>query len=88
MEDFLIYILGWVTFIVGYYISEVYILNYNYNYRKGKVTKKLILYRGVKYGIFSWVAVFFMAAVLVFGRIGYYLFILDNHIEEELNSKG
>ncbi len=80
MEEFLIYILGWLTFVVIYYVCEVYVLNDKF--KNGKVTKKLILYRGFKYGILSWVGVFGAIAVVFFG----WIFTLDEKIEKKLNS--
>jgi len=85
MEEFLFYISGWLTFILLYYICEVYVLNYNF--KKGKVTKKLILYRGAKYGVFSWGSVLFLICVIFFGKICYWLLVFDSHVEDKLNER-
>lgn len=86
MTEFLIYLLGWVLFIICYYIYYMYIVkdgSYTYKYNCNK-NKKLILYNGFKYGIFSWGGILFWGFVIIAGSILYGLYSLDNYIEQKL----
>lgn len=77
MEEFLFYVSGCVTFIVFYFLYTKFVV-------KQKASNKLILYRSLKYGIFSWFAVLFMLVLVLVGWIYYLLFTLDEKIENAL----
>lgn len=86
MQEFLIYLLGWVVFIICHYIYWVYInkdgsYTYKWNCQKNK---KLILYNGFKWGVFSWVGLFFCIAAFIVGAIIFGIIELDEYIEDKL----
>jgi len=77
MEEFLIYLLGWLTFVAFFYIAEYAVV------KNPKMTKGLVLYRGLKLGIFSWVGVFVLFLIIIVG----WVFVLDDKIERKLGRK-
>ena len=86
MQEFLIYLLGWIVFIICHYIYWVYLNkdgSYTYKWSCQK-NKKLILYNGLKWGIFSWVGLFFCIVAFIVGAIIYGLISLDEYIENKL----
>ena len=81
MKEFLIYIIGYVLFIIFYFIYV------RYCQKKKDMPTKLLLYRGVKYGFTSWIGLFFCTAVFIVGGIAYGIFSLDEFIEKKLGRK-
>lgn len=77
-EFFIFWIIGWLIWMIGYYIYNVYIDAGNYG---NCLTKKLILYRGFTSGVFSWIGILF---VIGFG-FAYVLSILNDWIENKLS---
>lgn len=73
MELF-IYFLGWIIWIIGYYIFEVYI---DKNYK----TKKLVIYKGFTSGFTSWLGIIFIISFLIIKGI----IELNNWIENKLS---
>ena len=65
---------GWLLFMLGYYINEVYILK---NIHK---SKSLIAYEGFKTGSFSWIAIFLV--IIYFIVLG--LAIIDEKITDKI----
>ena len=92
MQEFLIYLLGWVVFIICHYIYWVYINkdgSYTYKYNRQK-NKKLILYNGLKWGVFSWVGLIFCIVAFIVGAIIYgilEIISLDEYIEDKLKNE-
>ena len=89
MQEFLIYLLGWVVFIICHYIYWVYFNkdgSYTYKWSCQK-NKKLILYNGLKCGVFSWVGLFFCIVVFIVGAIIYGIISLDEYIENKLKNE-
>ena len=85
MQEFLIYLLGWIVFIIGHYIYYMYINKYDYRYKYScEKNKKLILYNGFKWGIFSWFGIFLYIIVIVISGIIYGIILLDEYIEQKL----
>ena len=86
MQEFLIYLLGWVIFIICHYIYWVYLNKDNkYTYKWScQKNKKLILYNGFKCGVFSWVGLFFYIAAFIVSAIIYGIIELDEYIEDKL----
>ena len=77
MNNFLIYILGWILFIIGFYIFNVYIY-------QSKYSKKLVLYRGFKYGVLSWVGIFGFVIIIIYKYILETIICVDEYIENKL----
>ena len=77
MEILLIWILGWILLGLSFYIYNVYI-NRNYN-----ESIKLIIYKSIKFGLWSWFGIIFMIA---FGIV-MIITSIDNYITEKLNNK-
>ena len=89
MQEFLIYLLGWVVFIVCHFIYFMYIVkdcSYTYKYSCQK-NKKLILYNGLKWGVFSWFGLFFCIVAFIAGTIIYGIILLDEKIENKLKNE-
>ena len=86
MQEFLIYLLGWVVFIVCHYLYYMYInRDGTYTYKWScKKNKKLILYNGFKLGIFSWVGLFLWVVIMIVIGIIYGIILLDEYIEDKL----
>lgn len=89
MVEFLIYLLGWVVYIVGYYLYYMYIVKYKcYTYKhSNKKNKKLIIYDGFKYGIFSWAGVMFWGIVIICGSILYGILSINEWITNKLSNE-
>ena len=86
MNEILIYISGWITFVLCYYVYYVYIHKnnkYRNKYNLG-VNKKLIIYHGIKWGVFSWFGIFVYVLIAIVSIIIYYIIELDNWIENKL----
>lgn len=73
MEYYIFWALGWLIWMIGYYIYNVYI-------DKDCISKRLAIWRGFISGIFSWIGIFF---VIVFFIVGF-LFLLNDWIEDKL----
>jgi len=75
MEFFIFWVIGWILWMIGYYVYNVYINTCNH------YTKRLILYRGFTSGIFSWIGIVFVISF----EFAYLIFMLDNWIENKLS---
>lgn len=78
MQEFLIYISGWILFIICYYIYNVYVIN------NEKYSKKQLIYHGFKYGIFSWVGLFICLIIFIVAELCYWIMCIDEYIENKL----
>ena len=74
MEEFLVYISGWITFIILFYLWEYALV------KNPRNTRGLTLYRGFKLGILSWVSILGYILLVIIGAI----YIFDNNIENKL----
>lgn len=55
MNEYLVYFSGWIFFIICYYIYHMYFSkNEKYDCLNNYKNKKLIIYDGFKWGVFSW----------------------------------
>lgn len=75
MEYFIFWTIGWLIWMIGYYIYNVYIDKDIY------ISKRLAIWRGFISGIFSWFGIFF---VIVFFIVGF-LVLLNDWIEDKLS---
>jgi len=75
METLFIWILGWVIFTLGFvFVRQIVFKKYFSN------NWKYDLYEGVKWGIFSWIAIIFCIAVVI--AMGF--ITLDEYITNKL----
>ena len=51
MQEFLIYLLGWLIFSIGYFIYAI---------KEDEQNKKLAIYHALIYGIVSWLGILFI----------------------------
>ena len=80
------YLLGWLVFVICHFIYWAYYNkdgSYTYKWSCQK-NKKLILYNGLKWGIFSWVGLFFCIVAFIVGAIIFGIIELDEYIENKL----
>lgn len=75
MEYFIFWAIGWLIWMIGYYIYNVYIDKDIY------ISKRLAIWRGFTSGIFSWFGIFF---VIIFFIVGF-LVLLNDWIENKLS---
>lgn len=73
MDILLFWLFGWVLFFVGYIIYNKYIDGHN------EPITKLMVYEGIKYGMWSWIAI---AIMVVF-----FIIMLITAIDEWLTEK-
>lgn len=74
MEYFIFWVIGWLIWMIGYYIYNVYID------KDIHISKRLAIWRGFTSGIFSWLGIFF---VIIFFIVGF-LLLLNDLIEDKL----
>lgn len=74
IEIFAFWISGWILLSVGYFIYKWY---YERNLN---MAKKLVIYKSFKYGIFSWIGIFFMLGFLIAMSVA----MLDDRITDKL----
>ena len=86
MQGFLIYLLGWLVFIICHFIYFMYFVKDGSFTKKlsNEKNKKLILYNGFKWGIFSWFGLFCSVTVILIGYIIYFIIQIDEWIEGKL----
>lgn len=75
IEIFAFWISGWILLSVGCFI-------YNWYYERNlSMTKKLVIYNSFKYGILSWIGIFFILGFLIAMSVA----MLDDRITDKLN---
>ena len=72
MEAFIVYLIGWIIFSIGYFI-------YAYKYDKQNI--KLSIYHAFIYGVYSWLGIIFCFCMLMTCLI----FSLHEWIENKLS---
>lgn len=73
MDILLFWLFGWVLFFVGYIIYNKYIVGHN------EPITKLMVYEGIKYGMWSWIGI---AIMVVF-----FIIMLITAVDEWLTEK-
>lgn len=89
MEAALWYFSGLILFMIGHYIYNVYIVKNNYQFKNKyncNLNKKLVLYEGFKFGLFSWISVFTCLTIGIVGGTLWITIIIDDYIKDKLSN--